>query len=221
MSVVVKICGITRLRDAAHALAAGADWIGLNLVGGPRRISDATAARLVRDLGQSERFVFLRRHDDTRAIEDDVAQGIRLFQIYGRMAPHTQQVLQRAGCRIAYVQHVADRQCLVALEQYLSQQMDAPPDFVLLDAPVREEDGALGGTGIRADWRAIEMARQDGRDRGWPPVILAGGLNPDNVAEAVRRLRPFAVDVSSGVETSPGIKDHARVEAFITAAKSA
>lgn len=117
--------------------------------------------------------------------------------------------------------HVLDSASLAELDRYTRPHSGWYADYVLLDAAVNPSDKQLGGTGRLANWRAIEMAQQQGRDRAWPPIILAGGLNPDNVAEAVQRIRPFAVDVSSGVEKSPGVKDRARVEAFIAAAKGA
>lgn len=219
MSVLVKICGITRLRDAEHALEAGADWIGLNLIGGPRRVTGNIISHLIEDVHRLAHIVMLYKHDSVWSIYAQADRGIKLFQLYGQMKLADQRAIQERGCKVIYVQHVTDAESFDVLDHYLEQRHEKPPDFVLFDAPIRTEDGALGGTGRLANWRAIEMAQQQGRDRAWPPIILAGGLNPDNVAEAVQRIRPFAVDVSSGVEKSPGVKDRAKVEAFIAAAK--
>ncbi len=90
------------------------------------------------------------------------------------------------------------------------------PDHVLLDAGIPDQ---LGGTGRRLDWERLAKERSAGRFNDWPAVILAGGLTPANVAEAIRLTNPAGVDVSSGVETNPGRKDHAKVERFIQATR--
>lgn len=223
MSVLVKICGITNVRDAVHALDAGADWIGLNLVGGPRKVTIAFVLKVNENLRQPDRVVVLGEHENLTIwkVDSFFESGIVHFQIYGQMSLNRQREMQERGCKVIHVQHVSGMESFDALDHYLEQRHEKLPDFLLFDAPIRVEDGALGGTGRLANWRAIEMAQQQGRDRAWPPIILAGGLNPDNVAEAVQRIRPFAVDVSSGVEKSPGVKDRAKVEAFIAAAKGA
>ena len=91
------------------------------------------------------------------------------------------------------------------------------PDFLLLDAAL---EGSLGGTGSHADWCAIERARLNRQTVDWPPLILAGGLTPKCVGEAIRTVRPAGVDVCSGVESAPGIKDPAKVSAFVRAVRS-
>ncbi len=93
---------------------------------------------------------------------------------------------------------------------------DAQPEAIMLDA---YNPHAAGGTGEPFNWELVVQGRRDGRMDDLPPIILAGGLDPDNVAEAIAAVRPWAVDVSSGVESSPGVKDMAKVEAFLRAVR--
>lgn len=221
MSVLVKICGITHVQDAKLSLEAGADWIGLNLIAGPRRIACEKALAIVEAVNHADAFVLLvdaATIDSGRLRALSNLEGRARLQVYHRGEHPAPKV---PGFRSIAVHHVSDDASLAALDRYTLPDSGWHADYVLLDAAVSLADGRLGGTGRKANWEAIARARSRGRFAHWPPVILAGGLTPDNVADAVRRIRPFGVDVSSGVEKSPGIKDPAKVEAFIAAAKNA
>ena len=204
MSVTVKICGITCVEDAVLAADAGADAIGLMFYEhSPRHISLADAAAIHRALpphiARVGVFVNPSEGDVTEAI---AACGLTILQFHGDESP--------AFCRQFPLMTVKafrmkDATSLAALPDY-------PTDAWLLDAHV---SGALGGTGASFNWDLAVQAQKLGR-----PIFLAGGLTPENVAEAVRRVQPFAVDVSSGVEGAPGKKDAAKIRAFVAAAKS-
>jgi phosphoribosylanthranilate isomerase len=134
-------------------------------------------------------------------MEAATACGLNMLQFHGNETP---EFCTQFGFMSMKAFRVRDAQSLDALPTY-------PTDAWLLDT---YSEGQMGGTGQTFNWELAIAAKELGR-----PIFLAGGLTPDNVAEAVRRVRPFAVDVSSGVEMSPGRKDHARIAAFIRAAK--
>ncbi len=249
-AMLVKICGITNVDDARYALSAGADWIGLNFVAGPRRIELLAAERMLQQLDDPSRVVALVELDQDRMPESLIAalgaHGVHRLQVYGeqtlpvnrlatlnRLAPVNRLALANRlavvnrlagafrrlaaeGFALITVQPVADDASLASLDALLTSCGEDRPGHVLFDASV---PGALGGTGRRAAWDVIARARAEGRYEHWPAVLLAGGLNPGNVAEAVRCLSPAGVDVSSGVESAPGRKDPQKIEAFIAAAR--
>ena len=214
--MLIKICGITNSTDARFALEAGADWIGINLVAGPRRIELATARRILDSLDQPEHAVVLIEISGTRADETVLssltAQGVRRFQIYGKVTPTALEPFSTSGYATIVVQHFTDATSLDSTDRLLAACAAHRPGHVLLDTPSTDQ---LGGTGIPANWALIGQARHDGRFDQWPPIILAGGLSADNVASAIDAVRPAGVDVSSGVETSPGEKNHTKIERFI------
>ncbi len=216
--MIVKICGIATLEDARCALDAGADWIGLNLVSGPRRVELSTALTILAALPDASRAVALTTlqgaHDPTLNILAD--HGVRRLQPYGQVTPQAIAALQGRGLETIFLHPVVDEPSFAGLDKFLAACTDARPDYVLFDAAV---EGQHGGTGRRANWEAMARARARGRYAHWPPVILAGGLTPDNVAEAVRLVAPAGVDVSSGVEAVPGRKDHAKMEGFLAAVR--
>ncbi|MGA2865609.1 MAG: phosphoribosylanthranilate isomerase [Verrucomicrobiota bacterium] len=203
--VKVKICGITNLADGRAAAEAGADALGFMFYEpSPRYVSLEAAAAII---GQLPPFVlkvgvFVDAPADLvfRAIGQC---GLDLLQFHGGEPP--------AYC----LQFGLRSMKAFRLESVVSLQRlaDYPTDAWLLDAAV---PGKLGGTGQTFNWDLARAAQQLGR-----PVFLAGGLTPENVAEAVRRVRPYAVDVSTGVEAAPGRKDPAKVRAFVQAAKAA
>ena len=235
----IKICGITRPEDAALAADLGADAIGLNFFAGPRKITIARAAEIVDDLLPLMTVVGLltgpcREIPDPPSAEDllginsrTYSMAVRVFQFYG---DHT-YVLYRCGesdWRNAFhywaVVSVKDRAFPKELARFRPGTRDCKfyrttPQALVLDTAV---PGQLGGTGQTFNWHWIAEARAAGELTGLPPIILAGGLTPDNVADAIRIARPYAVDVSSGVELpgKPGIKDPARLRAFIAAVHS-
>lgn len=205
MATAVKICGITRVEDALVAARAGAHAIGLIFYPkSPRFVADAVAAEVVRVLPPFVTPVALFV-DAVAAEVRRVIAGVRpqLLQFHGDEPPDFCE-----GFGLPYIKVVRVRSG-VDLLQYAQKYRAAKG--LLLDAFV---EGNHGGTGSAFDWALIP--------RDFPlPLILAGGLDPGNVGEAVRRVRPWAVDVSSGVESSKGIKDAAKVAAFIRGVRNA
>lgn len=205
----VKICGITQAVDAGVAVAAGADALGFVFVPGTKRAVTAEAVRLItRGLPPFVARVglFVNAPADEIARTIDVA-GLDTIQLHGEESPGlARDFMDRV--RVLKAFRVQDAASLEAVTPY----RDAC-HAVLLDA---YHPSAHGGTGESFDWSLARVIR------GWDhPVIIAGGLRPENVAEAVSAFAPFAVDVSSGVEASPGRKDPAKVRAFLLNARQA
>lgn len=203
MSVKVKICGITNVADAHAALDAGADMLGFVFCeSSPRSVTVETAADIAAALpaGAVKVGVFVNPPEAlvSRAI---LECGLNLLQFHGEEPP---EFCTQFGLMSIKAFRVRDAESLKSLTRY-------PTDAWLLDTFVA---GQAGGTGQTFNWELAVEAQKLGK-----PIFLAGGLTPENVALAVTRVRPFAVDVSSGVEAAPGRKDHAKVRAFIAAAK--
>lgn len=203
MSVKVKICGITSVSDGLAAAAAGADMIGLMFYErSPRHVAWTTAVAIAGALPPDvvKVGVFVDPAEET--VQRAIAEcGVTLLQFHGDEPP---EFCTQFGVMSLKAFRVRDAASLAALPDYRT-------DAWLLDA---FSPAALGGTGEKFNWELALEAKKLGR-----PIFLAGGLTPENVAEAVRQVQPFAVDVSSGVESAPGKKDPAKVRAFITAAK--
>lgn len=204
MSTRVKICGITNIADGLAAAEAGADMIGLMFYeGSPRHITLAQATEISRALPPflMRVGVFVNPEPDfvLRAIADC---NLTLLQFHG---DETSEFCTQFGLMSLKAIRVRDAASLAQLENFDTSAF-------LLDA---HSKSGLGGTGEKFNWDLAVEAQKFGK-----PIFLAGGLTPENVADAVRQVRPFAVDVSSGVESAPGKKDHAKVKAFIAAAKS-
>lgn len=198
--VRVKICGLTSLEDATMAVALGADALGFVFAESPRRVSPELVRRIVRALPPLALTVGVFVDESVKEVQR-VREfcGLDYVQLHGR---ESQSAALRLGRRVIKALVIDDAP--PPAEAY-------PKATLLLDAPKGRPRPARG-PGF--DWSlALEAARRR-------PVILAGGLNPDNVRLAVQTVRPFAVDVSSGVEKEPGRKDHARVAAFIARAKA-
>jgi len=205
MAVRVKICGITRLQDLHAACNAGADALGFVFYEkSPRKVSVEAAAELVRALLPFVQSVGLFVNADPAFIQRVLdAVPLDLLQFHGDETPADCARYGRPYIKAVRVNQDTDL-------------LKCAADFnaargLLLDAYV---PGVPGGTGERFDWSLIptDLAK---------PVILSGGLMPDNVAEAVERVHPWAVDVSSGVEVSKGIKDAHKIAQFIAKAKEA
>lgn len=199
----VKICGITRPEDAAAAARHGADAIGLNFWPRSKRYVDpATAGAIVTAVPPGVEvfgvFVDPTREALTAAM---AASGARVAQLHGDEPPALAMGLPFPVVKAI---RVKDSHALAALASYEVAAF-------LLDAASAE----YGGSGKTFDWTIAAEAAAS------VPVWLAGGLAPDNVAEAVRAVRPLGVDVASGVEAAPGVKDHDKVARFIAAAKAA
>ena len=204
MSLRVKICGITRLQDLHAACDAGADALGFVFYErSPRHVSVETAAGLVRALPPFVQSVGLFVDADPAFIERVLqAVSLDLLQFHGNETPADCARYGRPWIKAVRVNRDTDLLKCAA-------DFDAARGL-LLDAFVA---GVPGGTGERFDWGLIPPDLPK-------PVILSGGLDPANVAEAVRTVRPWAVDVSSGVEASKGIKDAQKIAQFIARAKA-
>ena len=199
----IKICGIKTVDDALAAMDAGADMLGFNFYPKSPRYIDPGICRdimaVMRKYGQIMYVgVFVNASaSEIRATVETCA--LSLIQLHGDESPE----LTRSFGGKAFK---AFRGVPLNVEDFAREE---PPAF-LLDASVKGTE-AYGGTGIKADWSAAaEFAKQY-------PLLLAGGLTPENVAEAVRRVQPWGVDVASGVESSPGVKDTAKMKAFVRA----
>lgn len=202
--VKIKICGITELDDALHAVDCGADALGFVFYErSPRAITPDKAQAIIAQLPPFVTVVGLFVNEDPRIIRDVVDHcRLDVIQYHGDETPETVQMAPR---RVIKALRVKTASSLAGHEEY---QVSA----LLLDTWVAN---AYGGTGETFNW---ELAASVARQR---PVILAGGLTQKNVALAIEAVRPYAVDVSSGVEAAPGRKDPQKVAAFIHAVKSA
>jgi len=201
----VKICGITRPEDAVAAAQAGADAIGLVFADSPRRVSESQAAAVLAALPPLVTPVALFVDASVERVRGVCgALGVRTVQLHGDEPPEVARELAAEGLCVLKAFRVGQAADLEGMAGY-------PADAFLLDSRV---PGRAGGTGVAFDWRLAQQAEAA------RPIILAGGLSPENVAEAVARVRPYAVDVSSGVESAPGVKDAERVRAFVSAARA-
>ncbi|MDC7825451.1 phosphoribosylanthranilate isomerase [Pseudomonas sp. BLCC-B13] len=202
-AVRVKICGITRVEDALAAVAAGADAIGLVFYAkSPRAVDIEQARAILAALPPFVTSVGLFVDAERSELERILASvPLDLLQFHGDESVQQCEAFGRPYIKALRVKAGDDIAAQVA--RYPSAQ------GILLDAYV---EGVPGGTGEAFDWSLIPQALSK-------PLILAGGLRPDNVAEAVSRVRPYAVDVSGGVEASKGVKDVEKVGAFIRAAR--
>ena len=200
--VRVKICGITNQKDAFAALDAGADALGFVFYNGsPRNIAREDAARIIEQLPPFIQTVGLFVNESIETI-NNIADlcGLDVIQLHGDETPQFCNSINR---RVIKALRIKDISSLEPLESFNVAGM-------LLDAWSPSEQG---GTGRTFNWDIAEIASQKKQ------IILAGGLSPDNVTEAIRKVRPYAVDVSSGVESSPGVKNHMLLRDFIRKAK--
>ena len=200
---LVKICGVTSVADAALAVDAGADMIGLIFYPpSPRYVTPGQAEAIVASLppGLSAVGVFVNESFETiTAIARE--SGISRIQLHGDEKP---DLCQRLPWR-----------CIKAFRFTEKVQPEMMADYPVHAFLIEGFHGDLyGGGGVKADWHRVATLHGYGR------IILAGGLTPDNVREAIAAVRPYAVDVCSGVEATPGIKDAAKVRAFVKYAKS-
>jgi phosphoribosylanthranilate isomerase len=208
MPTRIKHCGITSLEDAHRAAEAGAWALGMVFWPGSPRACDPNEAQLIgaalrRTVNLAGVFV-----NATLAEIDDMAQlaGLSLVQLHGDEGPaFCTEVARRTGAKVIKAARVRSRAELQAAAAFHT-------DFHLLDAHV---EGVPGGTGETIDWDLVRDARLDA------PIILSGGLTPDNVAAAIATTRPFAVDAASGTELAPGVKDPEKLRAFAEAVRGA
>jgi phosphoribosylanthranilate isomerase len=198
----VKICGITRVEDAALCIEAGASAIGLNFVPTSKRRVDENVARAIVDAvkGKIETVGVVADLPPAEMQRLRTEIGLDWLQLHG---DEPDAVLTEMLPLAFKAVRIGD-----AEEARLAEAV--PGDRLLADAKV---SGELGGTGAHLDWFLVRRLAED------RVLILAGGLTPENVAQAIQLVRPWGVDVASGVESAPGIKDPAKVRAFVGAAR--
>ncbi|MGH9669004.1 MAG: phosphoribosylanthranilate isomerase [Terriglobales bacterium] len=206
--VRVKVCGLTNLEDALVAAAAGADALGFNFwPGSPRHIEARRAAELIAHLPPFITPVGVVVNESRATVERlGRASGARALQLHGDELPEDVEALAAAGFTVIKAFRVGPGFRPQRLRDYRAA------DAFLLDTRVK---GKRGGTGRPFDWSRAQAAGRYGR------VLLAGGLTAENVADAIRQAQPWGVDVCTGVEKRPGVKDHARLREFIRRAKEA
>ena len=201
--VQIKICGMTNMDDALAAVDAGADTLGFVFYPeSTRAVSRKTAAAIIARLPNSITPVGVFVDEDLNVVRETMTEcGLRIAQLHGSESAAYCSRLGRTVIKAIRLRNASD---LDAMTEYEVAAF-------LLDAFVA---GVPGGTGTCVDWQLVSPITRRHR------IILAGGLSAENVGEAVRRVRPQGVDVSSGVELSPGRKDHAKLTAFVAAARA-
>jgi phosphoribosylanthranilate isomerase len=205
----VKVCGLTRAADAQAAASLGARYIGVIFAGGPRTLDPDVAREVLDGGGENVDRVGVFGAEDAMSIAATVRRA-RLDVVQLHADPRSQQVRavrDASGARVWAVMRVDGQ-----LDLKLLRDLWDSADAVVLDSRVK---GVLGGSGIAFDWHGAERAARERPGR----LVAAGGLTAANVGEAIETLAPDIVDVSSGVESSPGIKDHARIADFIEAVR--
>ena len=210
MLLKIKICGITNMPDAEAAVQAGADALGFMFyASSPRHITPDQASKIIRRLPPFVAKVGVFVNAPTPSVLDIARHcGLDTLQFHGDESPEECADPSLAACKCLKAFRMRDHSTLRELAPF-AEKVDA----FLLDSYTPNQ---RGGTGARFNWDLAVEARSAGR-----PVILAGGLTPDNIAEAVAKVRPYGVDVSSGVEVRPGLKDSAKMENFVREARRA
>jgi phosphoribosylanthranilate isomerase len=205
MDLKIKICGITNLEDATAAAEAGADAIGFMFYEkSPRNISVEKAAEIARQVPTWMLKVGVFVNPSPDLVMNALGScGLNLLQFHG---DESSEFCSSFGVLSIKAFRVKDSESLEPMKDFRA-------DMFLLDSYV---EGKPGGTGARFNWDLATQAKRFGK-----PILLAGGLDPKNVAQAVRDVQPFGIDVSSGVESAPGKKDHQKIWDFVTAAREA
>lgn len=196
---LIKICGITNLEDAIAAVNLGANLLGFIFADSPRKVEADTVKHIQRVLAGDVKTVgvFTDESDEVIRIMDEC--DLTYAQLHGGQSENFARKL--GASRVIRVGRISDENSI----DYLATFIEAR--YYLLDTYRSEK---MGGTGETFDWSLAVRAKSLGK-----PIFLSGGLHPENVEDAIRTVRPFAVDVSSGVEASPGIKDHTKIKEFI------
>jgi phosphoribosylanthranilate isomerase len=199
MTVRIKICGITNEEDGLAAAKFGADALGFVFAPSPRRISVERAREIIKVLPPLVQTVGVFVNEDPeKVLSTAAACGLDILQFHGDESATYCSSFDR---RVIKAVRLQSRDDLDNLSKYVKVV-----DALLLDTYVPNK---LGGTGITFDWKLAVEARRYGK------IILAGGLNPENVAAAISMVKPYAVDASSGLEQSPGAKDHEKMAQFM------
>ncbi len=219
--MIVKICGIANIEDAREALSIGADWIGLNFVSGKRRLTWDQARPIIEAIDDASRFVALAKCTAGLVEETLLLQlqgvGVQRLQLYGDVTPETIRQLRQKHFECIATFPLGGEDDLAKASKFIASCKDALPDYVLMDAAVA---GQLGGTGRQANWYLLQQAIAQAKTADWPSLLLAGGLTPENVAQAIAQVNPMGVDVSSGVEKKPVRKDPELMRAFVKNARA-
>ncbi|NNE43827.1 MAG: phosphoribosylanthranilate isomerase [Gemmatimonadetes bacterium] len=199
----IKMCGITRLEDAIAAAEAGADALGFVFAESPRRIDPKKAFALIHGI-PSHVLRFAVVVDESPAEIADILANTEIdrVQIHGFEEPTVHELMPTRTVKAFRARN----------HDVVREIEESAAPFFFLDT---WRQHAAGGTGETFDWEIAKRARSLGR------MVLAGGLTPENVGEAIREVGPFGVDVSSGIEVSPGIKDPAKIRAFVDAVRAA
>jgi phosphoribosylanthranilate isomerase len=202
--IKIKICGITNIDDAQYASELGVDALGFNFYKkSPRYIEPDKAAEIISQLPPFVMPVAIFVNEREEKIRDiQFTTGIKVLQFHGDERP---DFCDRFATRVIKAFQVKDKESIKHMAHYHVSAL-------LLDS---YKEGVRGGTGTTFDWHLAVVAKTFGR------IILAGGLTPENVTEAVKLVQPYGVDVAGGVEKGKGIKDHAKIKKFITEVRRA
>ena len=205
-SIKVKICGITNATDARVAVSTGADALGFIFYAhSPRFVEPNVAKHIISELPPFVLPIGVFVNESLSLVREIMEKcGLALAQLHGDETPAYCEALERPVLRGI---RLRDRDSFLAMAEYKGR---AGVRGFVVDA---YSDSVYGGTGKTTDWNLASEAAKAA------PILLAGGLLPENVREAIQKVKPYGVDVSSGVESSPGKKDPAKVQAFIQAAK--
>lgn len=202
MKTRVKVCGVTTVEQAVACADLGVDALGVNFVASsPRRVDERLARAIVQAVGRRVLIVAVVAGMTVDAMRALAARcGVGCLQLHG----------EESAADVAALLPHAYKAVRVASAEDVAAAEAMPGDYVMVDAKVA---GALGGTGHAFDWDlVVGLAKRR-------KLVLAGGLTPDNVRPAIERVHPWCVDVASGVESAPGVKDLERVRAFVAAAR--
>lgn len=215
MTTKVKICGLKTPETMSVALDAGADYVGLVFFPPSPRTLDIAAARPLAEMARGHAQIVALTVDPDDALIEAIATGLRpdIIQLHGSETPERADAIKSlSGCAVMKAVKVATAADTEEAFRYAAPR--GPCETVLFDAKAPKDAVLPGGNGLTFDWRILEAVghRVD--------YMLSGGLTADNVGDAIRLTGAHAVDVSSGVERSPGTKDAARIRAFLAAAKA-
>ncbi|MBI1216765.1 MAG: phosphoribosylanthranilate isomerase [Alphaproteobacteria bacterium] len=209
----VKICGLTRAQDALLARKLGAWALGfIFFEGSKRNIAPESAREIIAQLPKPAPTIGVFVNQTDRAIETAKALGLNGIQLHGDETPEDcRRARQETGCFVIKALRAKSEDDVARIGDYRGAA-----NYILLDAAAA--DGSYGGTGEKADWSLAARAVREYPDL---PFILAGGIKADNIAEALAAVQPYALDLSSGVESAPGVKDANKLAALFAAAKGA
>jgi len=210
--IVIKICGIKTSAVLEAAIEAGADMVGfMHFERSPRYIDIDTVGQLISEArGRVETAVVLVNPDNT-LVAQVAALGPDWIQLHGHESPHRVEAIRaEAGVSILKVMPIGTAEDVAAVTDFVEVA-----DRLLLDAKPPKHADRPGGLGVAFDWELLKALDPE------LPFMLSGGLTPDTVARAIKQVKPFGVDVSSGVESAPGVKDVELIRAFIQSARAA